>query len=180
MSFSIVLSFNEVIVATLLIHIDTLSLPMSHFLRTLLRSLSTTLLALMSYLDPLFYPVPNTSPTPPATPPRPLHVYTRHPRTDTGPPANSSPMVPSSRKSVLPSPANLPIAIRKGIRSSHNCYPIYNFLTCHHLSSPYSAFVSTLSSVYVPQTVHEALSHRTRNRQWLRKLLLYILMALRT
>ena len=44
-------------------------------------------------------------------------------------------------------------------RSSRNPHPIYNFLTYHHLSSPYSAFVSTLSSVSVPQTGHEALSH---------------------
>ena len=46
--------FNEVVVANLLIHIDTLSLPMSHFLRTLLCSLSTTLPVLMSYLYPFF------------------------------------------------------------------------------------------------------------------------------
>ena len=46
--------FNEVTVATLLIHINTLSLLMSHFLRTLLCSLSTTLLVLMSYLHPFF------------------------------------------------------------------------------------------------------------------------------
>ena len=48
--------FNEVIVATFLIHINTLSLPMSHFLRTLLYSLSTTLPVLMSYLYPFFIP----------------------------------------------------------------------------------------------------------------------------
>ena len=47
-------SFNEVIVATLQIHIDTLSLSMSHFLRTLLCSLSTTLQVLMSYLYSFF------------------------------------------------------------------------------------------------------------------------------
>ena len=61
--------------------------------------------------------------------------------------------------SVLPSPADLSIAIRKGTRSSCNPHPIYNFLTYHRLSSSYSTFVSTLSSISVPQTVHEALSH---------------------
>ena len=63
--------------------------------------------------------------------------------------------------SVLPSPVDLPISIRKGTRSSRNPYPIYNLLTYHFLSSPYSSFVSTLSyvSVSVPQTMHEALSH---------------------
>ena len=68
-------------------------------------------------------------------------------------------MAPSSTTPVLPSPADLPIVIRKGTRSSHNPHPIYNFLTYHLLSSLYSAFVSTLSSVSVPKTVHEALSH---------------------
>ena len=107
---------------------------------------------------PFFYPIPDTSLVPPTTP-RPLQVYTRCPRTDTGPPADSSPMAPSSKTPVLHSPADLPIAIRKGARSSHNPHPIYNFLTDHHLSSPYSTFVSTLSSVSVLQTVHEAISH---------------------
>ena len=60
---------------------------------------------------------------------------------------------------VLPSPADLPIAIRKGTCSSRNPHPINNFLTYHRLSSPYSAFISTLSSVSLPKTVHEALSY---------------------
>ena len=54
-SSSVIPDFNEV-VATLLIHIDTLSLLMSHFFRTLPCSLSTTLLVLMSYLHPFFIP----------------------------------------------------------------------------------------------------------------------------
>ena len=53
-SSSVIPGFNEVIVATLLIHIDTLSLPMSHFLRTLLCSLQPTLPVLMSYLYSFF------------------------------------------------------------------------------------------------------------------------------
>ena len=108
---------------------------------------------------PLLYPVPDTSPISPATPPRPLPIYTHRPRTDIGPPDDSSPMAPSSMTSVLPSPVDLPIAIRKGTHSSRNPHPLYNFLTYQHLSSPYSAFVSTLSSVSVPKTVHETLSH---------------------
>ena len=108
---------------------------------------------------PLLYPVPDTSSVIPATPPRPLQVYTRRPCTDTGPLANSSPMAPSSTTPVLPSPADLPIVIRKGTHSSPNPHPISNFLTYHRLSSSYSAFVSTLSFVSVPQTVDEALSH---------------------
>ena len=107
---------------------------------------------------PLLYPIPDTLIVPSATLPRPLQVYTCRPRIDTEPPANSSPMAPSTT-SVLPSPADLPIAVRKGTRSSRNPHPIYNFLTYHRLSSPYSAFISTLSSVSLPKTVHEALSH---------------------
>ena len=80
---------------------------------------------------PLLYPFLDTSFVPPATPPRPLQDYTRRPRTDTGPPADSSPMAPSSTTPVLPSPADLPIVVRKGTRSSQNPHPIYNFLTYH-------------------------------------------------
>ena len=105
---------------------------------------------------PLLYPIPDTSSVPPATPPRPLQVYTCRLCTGIKLPADSSPMAPSSPTSVLPSPANLPIAIQKGTHSSHS---IYNFLTYHHLSSQYSTFISTLSFVSLPKTVHEALSH---------------------
>ena len=108
---------------------------------------------------PLLYPVLDTSSVPLATPPRPLQVYTRHPRIDTRPSADSSPMTPSSTTPILPSPANLPIAIRKDTRSSCNPHPINNFLTYHRLSSPYFVFISTLSFISLPQTVHEALSH---------------------
>ena len=130
---------------------------MSHFLRTLLYSLSPTLPPNSNVISlPLLYPIPDTSFVPPATPPRPLQVYTHCPRTDTGPPVDSSLMAPSSTTSVLPSPADLPIVVRKGTRSSRNPHPIYNFLTYHCLSSPYSAFIFTLSSVSLPKTMHEA------------------------
>ena len=68
-------------------------------------------------------------------------------------------MASSSTTLVLPSLSNLPIAVCKGTRFSRNPHPIYNFLSYHHLSSPYSAFISTLSYVSLPKTVHEALSH---------------------
>ena len=108
---------------------------------------------------PILYSVLDTSFVPPATPPRPLQVYTRRPHTDTGPPVDSSPMAPSSIMPVLLPPVDLPTIFRKGNRSSHNPHPIYNFLTYHCLSSPYFAFISTLFSVSLPKTVHEALSH---------------------
>ena len=68
-------------------------------------------------------------------------------------------MAPSSTTPVLPSPADPPILIRKGTRSSRNHHLIYTFLSYHCLSSPNSAFISTLSSVSLPNTIQEALSH---------------------
>ena len=68
-------------------------------------------------------------------------------------------MTPSSKTSALSSPDDLPIVIQKGTQSPRNPHPIYNFPTYHHLSSPYSAFISTLSSVSLPKAVPEALSH---------------------
>ena len=68
-------------------------------------------------------------------------------------------MVRSFMAPVLPSPTDLPIVLRKGTHCSSNPHPIYNFLTYHHLSSTYSAFVSTLSFVSLLKTMHEALSY---------------------
>ena len=68
-------------------------------------------------------------------------------------------MSPSSTTSVSPSPIDLPIVFQKGICSSCNSHPIYNFLTYHRLSSPYFAFISTLSYVSLPKTVYEVLSY---------------------
>ena len=51
------------------------------------------------------------------------------------------------------------IAVRRGIRSSRNPHPIYNFLSYHRLSPSYAALVSNLSSISVPKTVGEALKH---------------------
>ncbi|KAJ9162828.1 hypothetical protein P3X46_022570, partial [Hevea brasiliensis] len=45
------------------------------------------------------------------------------------------------------------------IRSSQNPHPIYNFVSYHRLSPSYYAFVTTLSNVFVPKTVREALEH---------------------
>ena len=97
-------------------------------------------------------------------PPRPLQVYHRRPRV-VAPlpfpeaPADSLPIPSASPAPALPSPNDLPIAVRKGTRSTRNPHPIYNFLSYHRLSSPYSAFVSAISSVSLPKSTHEALSH---------------------
>ncbi|KAJ7982478.1 Retrovirus-related pol polyprotein from transposon tnt 1-94 [Quillaja saponaria] len=69
---------------------------------------------------------------------------------------NDSPSVPTpSRASNLASP---PI-LRRGTRSTRNPYPIYTFLSYHRLSSPYYAFVSSLSSISVPKSTSDALAH---------------------
>ncbi|RVW69943.1 Retrovirus-related Pol polyprotein from transposon TNT 1-94 [Vitis vinifera] len=108
-------------------------------------------------------PIPIVSP-PEAMPPRPLQVYHRRPRI-VAPlpfpeaPADSLPIPSASPAPALPSPNDLPIAVRKGTRSTRNPHPIYNFLSYHRLSSPYSAFVSVISSVSLPKGTHEALSH---------------------
>lgn len=108
-------------------------------------------------------PIPIVSP-PDAMPPRPLQVYHRRPRV-VAPlpfaeaPADSLPIPSASPTPALPSPNDLPIAVRKGTRSTRNPHPIYNFLSYHRLSSPYSAFVSAISSVSLPKSTHEALSH---------------------
>ena len=68
-------------------------------------------------------------------------------------------MPPSSRAPVPQSLDDLPIAFRKGTRSTCHPYPVYNFLSYHHLSLPYFVFVSTLSSVSILTSTCEALSH---------------------
>ena len=126
---------------------------------------------------PLLYPILDTSYVPLATPYRPLQIYTHRPRTDTEPPAVSSPMAPSSTTSVLSSPTDLPIVIRKGTRSSRNPHPIYNFLTYHRLSLPYSTFISTLSLFLFLKLCMRPSLIRVGNMQWLKKWLFCILLA---
>ena len=96
---------------------------------------------------------------------RPLQVYHRRHRAVAPPlssaevPDDSPPVPPISPTSTLSSTNHLPITLWKGNRSTRNPHPIYNFLSHHRLSSSYSAFVSTLSSVSLPKSTSEALSH---------------------
>ena len=68
-------------------------------------------------------------------------------------------MPPSSLAPIPQPPDDLLVAIRKGTRSTCNPHLVYIFLSYHHLSLPYFAFVSTLSSVSIPTSTSEALSH---------------------
>ena len=144
--------FNEVIVATLMIHIDTVSVDITFFENSsmfpITHPLSSDVISLL-----IFYPVSDISYVPPTTLPRPLRVYTRRSRTDIESLVDSSPMVPSFTMLVLSSPSNLPIAIRKDTRFPCSPHPIYNFLTYHCLSSPYYAVIFTLFFVSLPKTV---------------------------
>ena len=108
-------------------------------------------------------PLPIISP-PDAVPFCPLQVYHRCHRVVVPPSlaevlADSLPIPSASPASALPPSAGLPIALRKGNRSTRNPHPIYNFLSYHRLSSPYYAFVSVISSVSLPKSTPEALSH---------------------
>ena len=108
---------------------------------------------------PLVLPYPDFPSSPTNVVTRSLQVYTRRPHPPTGPRVDSS-LMPQSSPTPVPQPSDdLPISIRKGTRSTSNPHPIYNFLSFHRLSSPYFAFVSTLSSVSPPKSTSEALSH---------------------
>jgi len=68
-------------------------------------------------------------------------------------------MDPSSSTSSHNSDSDWPIALRKGTQSTRNSHPIYNFLSYHRLSPSYYSFVFSLSSLTVPNNIHEALDH---------------------
>ena len=123
------------------------------------------------FFSPESLPITEVLPLPIISPPifddvpsRPLQVYHRRHRSVVLLPsvealADSLPIPSASPIPVPPLADNLPIALQKGNRSTSNPHPIYNFLSYHRLSSPYSAFVSTISSVSLPMNTNEALSH---------------------
>ncbi|RVX02272.1 Retrovirus-related Pol polyprotein from transposon TNT 1-94 [Vitis vinifera] len=109
-------------------------------------------------------PLPHISPLLDALS-RPFQVYHRRHRAVAPPlssaevPDDSPPVPPISPTPTLSSTDHLSIVLRKDNRSTRNPHPIYNFLSYHRLSSSYSAFISTLSSVSLPKITNEALSH---------------------
>ena len=155
----VILTFRGVIAVILLTLITTLFLLMSLSLRIPPSSpLQRVLLFQMSYL---FLVLPSLDfPSPPTNAvTRPLQVYTRRPRPSPGPLIVASSMPQSSPAPVLQAFDDLPISIWKRTRSTSNPHPVYNFLSFHHLSLPYFAFVSTLSSVSILKSTSETLSH---------------------
>ena len=114
----------------------------------------TEVLPLLIISSPIFDDVPS----------RPLQVYHRRHRfvfslPSAEAPADSLPIYSAFPTPVLPLADNLPIALRKGNRSTSNPHPIYNFLSYHRLSSPYFAYVYAISFVSFPKNTNEALSH---------------------
>ena len=114
----------------------------------------TEVLPLSIISPPIFDDVPS----------RPLQVHHRRhryvvPLPSTEAPVDSLPIPSASPTPALPLANKLPIALQKGNRSTSNPHPIYNFFSYHRLSSPYSAFVSAISSVSLPKNTNEVLSH---------------------
>ena len=102
---------------------------------------------------------------------RPLQVYHRRPRAvvpfpSAEAPVDSLPLPSASPTPALPVADDLPIALRKGNRSTSNPHPIYNFLSYHRLSSTYSAFVSTISTFLFLRTPMRHFPIRAGDRQW--------------
>ena len=80
---------------------------------------------------PLVLPSPDFPSPPTDVVTRPLQVYTHRPRPPTRPRVDSSLMSQSSPAPVPQPSDDLPIAIRKGTRSTFNPHPVYNFLSFH-------------------------------------------------
>ncbi|XP_070037129.1 uncharacterized protein [Nicotiana tomentosiformis] len=113
---------------------------------------STTPVVAPPSIDPV---PPHNSVQPYAAPP--LLTYHRRPHPASGP-GDSRPTSDSTRTADL-SPLSQPIALRKGVRSTLNLNPHYVGLSYHRLSSPHYAFISSLSTVSIPKSIGEALSH---------------------
>ena len=103
---------------------------------------------------PLVAPsTPKDSPPPPI-----LQVYSRRQMFHC--PTDDSLLVATPRP--LPAPKvepDLPIAICKGIHSTHNRFPHYTALSYHRLSQPFYTCLSSISSISIPKSVGDALAH---------------------
>uniref|UniRef100_A0A0V0H418 Putative ovule protein n=1 Tax=Solanum chacoense TaxID=4108 RepID=A0A0V0H418_SOLCH len=133
-------------------------------LHSLSLSLTICLLITLMYLWSYPYlrlPVPTfeestvTSTSPVVVPP--LLTYHHRPHPALVP--NDSCHVPDPARTTDLPPASQSLALQKGIRSTRNTNPHYTFLSYHRLSSPHYAFVSSLSSIFIPKTTGAALSH---------------------
>ena len=109
------------------------------------------------FVTPLLSSSPSIPAPQSASPPQPFQVYSRRNRSQ--PPPCDSTQVPTTLSPPALTPeSDLPIALRKGMRSTHNPSPHYIALSYHRLSLP---FYTCLFSPFVtiPKTVCEALAH---------------------
>ncbi|XP_052725873.1 retrovirus-related Pol polyprotein from transposon TNT 1-94 isoform X1 [Vigna angularis] len=93
---------------------------------------------------------PQDHPSPP-----PLQVYSRRnclPHDSLRVPPHVSPPAPATE-------SDLPIALRKGIRSTRNPSPHYTVLNYHRLSPSFYTCLSSISSVSIPKSVGDAFTH---------------------
>jgi hypothetical protein len=77
------------------------------------------------------------------------------PNSSTDPSGNDSSLIESPSIDSNSDTDNLPIALRKGVRSCTQ-HPISQFVSYDRLSFSYHAFVSSLSSISIPQKWHDS------------------------
>jgi hypothetical protein len=111
--------------------------------------------------------IPTPIPFAPQAPPiSQVYVRRRHQGVPLVPPQVESPPLPPSSASTSADPPlpqstsnlDLPIALRKSKRTCTD-HPISNFVSFDHLSSSFKAFSLSVSSIVVPKSYREALSH---------------------
>ena len=103
--------------------------------------------------DLLVYTISSPAPTPAPVPIKPpiTQVYSRR----QNPPISSPTPTASSLDPIQND--DLPIAFRKGKRQC--AHPISSFVFYNHLSSSSCSFIASLDSIFLPNTIYEALSH---------------------
>lgn len=82
---------------------------------------------------------------------RPFQVYSRRPKASQQDQSLNREPDPGESSDL-----NVPIAIRKGVRTCTK-HPIYNFLTCTKLSSGFKAFTAKIDNEKIPRNIHEAI-----------------------
>lgn len=82
-------------------------------------------------------------------------VYSRRPRPGNCQSSSLETSAPEEAQTHDPDDLDVPIAIRKGVRSCR--YPISGHLSYSKLSSKYKAFLSQVDKEVIPTSIHEAL-----------------------
>lgn len=70
------------------------------------------------------------------------------------PPVSSDLLSPPADSDLAP-----PLALRKGRRSCYTDHPLHKFINYSRLSPSHRTFVSSLSSISIPNTIAEAIAH---------------------